>query len=406
MTGLEPTGALKGITILDLSRVLAGPYATQILGDHGATIIKVEPPAGDETREWGSAIDEEGAGKRTSSGYYRGANRNKVELALDVASPQGREIVLRLLASADVLVENFKTGTMARWGLDYETELKPRFPGLIYCRVTGFGTDGPLGGLPGYDAVIQTMSGLMSTNGSPETGPLRVGIPLVDMVTGMNAVIGIMMALAHRNATGHGQLVEACLWDTGISLLHPHAGNYFVDGRDPKLTGNAHPSIAPYELFETATRPMFLGVGNDRQFVKAVVVLGLPELNSDPRFATNPLRVENRAALRAVLADRFLQLDALAICEALLAEGIPAGPLNSVGEILVEPHTAHRQMVVQAGDYRGTGIPIKLSETPGNVRLPPPKFGEHNREILSAAGYSRAEIDKLIADGIVVERRK
>jgi formyl-CoA transferase len=402
----EPSGALKGITILDLSRVLAGPYATQILGDHGATIIKVEPPAGDETREWGSAIDEEGAGKRTSSGYYRGANRNKMELALDIASPKGREVVLRLMATADVVVENFKTGTMKRWGLDYETDLKPRFPGLIYCRVTGFGIDGPLGGLPGYDAVIQTMSGLMSTNGAPDTGPLRVGIPLVDMVTGMNAVIGIMMALHHRQTTGQGQLVEACLWDTGVSLLHPHAGNFFVDGQNPKLTGNAHPSISPYELFDTATRPLFLGVGNDRQFAKAVLVLGLPELRTDPRFLTNPERVANRPALRALLAERFAKLDALEICEALLAEGVPAGPLNTVDEILSDPHTKHRQMVVQSGDYRGTGIPIKLSETPGNVRLPPPRFGEHNRDILGAAGYSPAEIDGLIADKIVVERRK
>ncbi len=404
-TGLSPSGALAGITVLDLSRVLAGPYATQILGDHGATVIKVEPPAGDETREWGSAISEDGTGARTSSGYYRGANRNKVEIVLDLTKPEGRDVVWRLLAGADVVVENFKIGTMERWGFDYERDLKPRFPGLIYCRVTGFGADGPLGGLPGYDAVIQTMSGLMSTNGAAATGPLRVGIPVVDMVTGMNAVIGVMMALTHRAATGKGQFVEACLWDTGISLLHPHAGNYFVDGKPPNLTGNAHPSIAPYELFQTATRPLFLGVGNDRQFVKAMAVLGLDHVASDRRFLTNPARVANLVDLRAILVARFQSLDAHEICSALLAEGVPAGVLNGVGEALAEPHSKHRQMVVQAGDYRGTGIPIKLSDSPGSVRLAPPRFGEHSREILVSLGLSASEIDRLIAAGIVKETR-
>jgi formyl-CoA transferase len=398
-----PTGALKGITILDLSRVLAGPLATQILGDHGATVIKVEPPGGDETRQWGSAVDETGAGKRTGSGYYNGANRNKVELALDLTKPEARDIVRRLLASADIIIENFKPGTMAAWGLDYERDLKPLYPGLIYCRVTGFGLDGPLGGLPGYDAVVQTMSGLMSINGSPQSGPLRLAIPAVDMTTALHAVIGIMMALTHKLLTGKGQYVEACLYDTGISLLHPQAGNYFVDGKEPVLTGNEHPSIAPYQAFETQTRRVFLGVANDRQFVKAAAILGLPELAKDPRFTTNPLRVENRPALTEILEARFLQLDGIAICRDLLAEGVPAGTMNSVSEALGDPHTSHRNMVVNLGKYTGTGIPVKLSETPGNVRLPPPAFGAHNRDILQALGFSRPEIDDLIAARIVLE---
>lgn len=354
-------GALRGIRVLDLSRVLGGPYCTQTLGDHGADVIKVEPPMGDETREWGPPYDGDQADGMSS--YYVGINRNKRGIALDLRKPEAQAIVLRLLEDTDILVENFKAGTMERWDLGYEEVLKEKFPKLIYCRVTGFGMDGPLGGFPGYDAVVQAFGGLISVNGSEQSGGMRVGVPVVDMATATNATIGILLALQNRNLTGKGQLVESSLYDSAIALQHPHAATWLMSGQIPKLTGNSHPNVFPYALYETATRPMFLGVGNDRQFKIACEALGVPELVEDERFATNPARGANLEALDAILKPILEARDGDELAAELLNLGVPAGPANNVGEVLTHPHTAHRDMVLAADGYKGTGIAAKLADT-------------------------------------------
>lgn len=359
-------GALAGLRVIDVSRVLGGPYCGQILADHGADVLKVEPPQGDETRSWGPPFE------NGVASYYMGLNRNKRGMRLDLARPEGREHLLGLLADADVLLENFKTGTLEKWGLGHEV-LAQRFPRLVHCRVSGFGADGPLGGLPGYDAAIQAMSGLMSVNGEVGGEPLRVGLPVVDMVTGLNAVIGILMALQERQRSGLGQFVEAALYDCGLSLLHPHAANWFGDGRLPGRTGNAHPNIYPYDAFPTRSTPVFLAVGNDRQFLHLCQVLEQPGLAQDARFASAGQRSVNRAALRAELLPLLARHDGPALVECLMAEGVPSAPILDVPQALQHPHTAHRGMTVSLpGGYRGLGSPIKLSRTPASYRLPPP----------------------------------
>jgi crotonobetainyl-CoA:carnitine CoA-transferase CaiB-like acyl-CoA transferase len=303
--------------------------------------------------------------------YYMGLNRNKRVQHLDLASPEGRGRLLELLAQADVLIENFKTGTMERWGLDYET-LSEEFPRLIWCRVSGFGSDGPLGALPGYDAAIQAMSGLMSVNGEAGGGTLRLGLPVVDMVTGLNAVIGVLLALQERQRTGHGQLVEAALYDSGLSLLHPHAANWFMDGRVPERTGNAHPNIYPYDTLRTRTDPVFVAVGNDRQFAGLCACIGCPDLAKDPRFATAGDRSRHRDALKPLLEAALADYDGRELVDVLMAAGVPAAPVLSVDAALTHPHTLHRKMVVEMeGGYRGLGAPIKLSGTPASYRYPP-----------------------------------
>ncbi len=363
----DQVGALAGVRVIDLSRVLGGPFCTQILGDHGADVLKIEPPGGDETRGWGPPF------VNGAAPYFIGLNRNKKSMVLDVAAGAGRELLLRLLDDADVLVENFKIGTLERWGLGYDV-LSERFPGLIHCRITGFGADGPLGGLPGYDAVIQAMSGIMSVNGERDGGPLRVGLPVVDMVTGLNAALGILLALHDRAKTGKGQFVEAALYDSGLSLLHPHAANYFVSGKQPARTGNAHPNIAPYSLYATATCPIFVAVGNDRQFRKLCEMIAAPRIADDSRFATNALRVEHRDALQEELERALGGFDGAELAPRMIAAGVPCGPLLGVAEALAHPHAAHREMIVNIGEYRGVGSPIKLSRTPATYRRPPPGF--------------------------------
>lgn len=391
-------GALAGLKVVDLSRVLGGPFCTQMLGDHGAEIIKVEPPQGDETRGWGPPYNDKGL-----AAYFCGTNRNKRSIALDIRAGKGQEILFRLLEDADILVENFKTGSMEKWGLGYEEVLSKKFPRLIHCRVTGFGADGPFGGFPGYDAVIQAWAGLISINGAPDSGQLRLGIPLVDLGTGMNAVIGILMAVNERHRSGKGQLVEASLYDTGIQLQHPHAANYLMSGKAPKLTGNSHPNIAPYDLYPTKTTPVFLGVGNNGQFAKLCATLGEPELASDPRFADNSLRVANRDALNDALTRLFADKDGVAVATELMAAGVPAGAAMSVPEAMSHPHTRHREMVIEMDGYSGTGVAVKLSRTPGAPQLPPPLFGGAGRDILKELGYSDSEIDGLIANGVLFE---
>ena len=390
-------GALEGLKVVDLSRVLGGPYCGQMLADHGAEVIKIEPPQGDETRGWGPPFDKEGI-----SAYFAGINRNKRTMALDLSKPEGRDVLLRLLEDTDVLIDNFKTGTMEKWGIGYADTLSKRFPRLIHARVSGFGADGPLGGLPGYDAIVQASSGLVSVNGSPESDPVRIGVPVVDLATGMNACIGILMALYERNNSGKGQFIDATLYDSAIALHQPHAPNYFMAGLKPKLVGNSHGSLAPYANFPTKKGNIVIGAGNDGQFRKLCQMLGKPEMAHDPRFKTNKDRVAHRPELEAELRVLLKDRDADAFSQELMKGGVPSGAVLDVPEVMEHPHTKHRDMVWQKDGYRNVGNPIKLSRTPPAVRSKPKKFGLDTRAVLAERGYSEAEIDKLVTSGIAL----
>jgi crotonobetainyl-CoA:carnitine CoA-transferase CaiB-like acyl-CoA transferase len=386
--------ALDGLRVVDLSRVLAGPLCTQMLADHGADVLKVEPPAGDETRTFGPPFDADG-----NAAYFSAVNRGKRSIALDLSQPAGREVVERLLVDADVLVENFLPGTMERWGMGYAA-LAGRHPRLIYCSISGFGDDGPLGGLPGYDAVLQALCGVMSVNGSEDSGAMRLGIPIVDHVTGFVAVTGILMALHERARTGLGQRVDATLFDTGLSLLVPHGANWLQSGRAPRRLGSAHPNIAPYDKFRAGETEVFLGVANDGQFRRLCEVLGQPTLAADPRFASNASRVEHRDALREALEQALAAHDAEPLCRALMGAGVPAGVVHGVPEAMQQPHAAHRNMVVQDGAYRGIDTPIKLSRAVPVPARRPPRFAEHRDAILAEAACSPQRIVALQAAGV------
>ena len=386
MSGPQPS-ALDGLRVIDLSRVLGGPYCSQILADHGAEVIKIEPPAGDETRGWGPPFDDAG-----TAWYFDGVNRNKKSVVLDLATDEGRSHLRALLATADVMIENFKPGTLERWRLGYADVLARDFPRLIHCCITGFGTDGPLGGLPGYDVVIQAMTGIMSVNGEEGGGPLRVGIPAVDMVTGLNAANGILLALVERGISGRGQSVETTLYDCGISVMHPHLPNFFGNGRNPARTGNQHPNITPYASYATGDGLLVVAVGNNPQFRTLCSHLGVPQLADDPRFIDNARRNAHRAELRDALEGALAAYRAADVAVELMQVGVPCGPINDVAGVLDHPHTAHRQMVVELdGGYRGTASPIKLSRTPPSYRLSPPRLGEHTEEILSATPHRPVE---------------
>ena len=392
--------ALTGLKVIDCTRVLGGPFCTQTLADLGATVIKVEPPQGDEVRDWGPPF------KDGLSAYFAGVNRNKRSIALDLARAEGRAVLFRLLDGADVLIENFKSGTLEKWGMGYDEVLEARYPALIHCRITGFGADGPFGGLPGYDAVVQAWAGLISINGSEQSGAMRLGLPLVDLGTGLYAAIGILAALAERGRSGRGQFLDLTLYDCGVALMHPHAANYLMSGKPPKLTGNAHPNISPYDLYRTRGRSVFIAAGNDRQFRRLGEVLGRPALADDPRYAHNPDRVENRDALTAELQDLLAEHDGEAIATRLIEAGVPAGAALTVPDVVAHPHTDHRDMVVERDGYRGTGIPVKMSRTPGAVANKPPLFGADGRAVLAEAGYSAAEIDDLYTAGIALDERR
>jgi crotonobetainyl-CoA:carnitine CoA-transferase CaiB-like acyl-CoA transferase len=364
---VKNTGSLQGIIVIDLSRVLGGPYCTQILADHGADVLKIEPPQGDETRGWGPPFNGQG-----TASYFLGLNRNKRSMTLDLSDAAQREQLLSMLETADILVENFKPGSMEKWGIGFDT-LYAKFPRLIHCRVSGFGADGPLGGLPGYDAAIQAMSGLMSINGEKGGEPLRMGIPVVDIATGMSAALGILMALQERHTSGKGQFVESSLYDNGLALLHPHSANHLLDGRVPGRSGNAHPNIVPYDTFATGTEPIFLAVGNDGQFAKLVQTLGAPELSADPRFENNGLRNIHRVALKQLLEEKLSLFACQPLADQLIRAGVPCAPIQNIGQALAHPHTKHREMVVKIGEYTGIASPIKLSRTPANYRTEPPE---------------------------------
>ncbi|OZI36127.1 carnitine dehydratase [Bordetella genomosp. 1] len=385
-------GALAGLKIVDLSRVLAGPLCTQMLADNGADVIKIEPPSGDETRTLGPPFAASG-----DAAYFSAVNRGKRALALDLSRPEGRAVLLALLEEADVLVENFVPGTMARWGLDYEQTLAARFPRLVYCAISGFGADGPLGGLPGYDAILQAMCGLMSVNGEPACGPTRIGIPIVDHLTGYTAMTGILMALVERARSGRGQRVEATLFNTALSLLVPHAANWMESGAAPGLLGSAHPNIAPYDKFQCRDGPVFLGILNDRQFRRFCDYLGLAEALADERYAHNAGRLRHRDALRAIIEKALAGHERQPLCQALMGLGVPAGPVNSVPEAFAQPHAA--AMRVGEGGYRGVGLPNHLSRTPGAPGRAPPRFAEHTEQILQEAGFDPDRIAQLRESG-------
>jgi crotonobetainyl-CoA:carnitine CoA-transferase CaiB-like acyl-CoA transferase len=394
-------GALEGLKVIDLSRVLGGPYCGQMLADHGAEVIKVEPPQGDETRTWGPPFDKDGI-----SAYFAGINRNKRTIALDLSKPEGREVLLKLLADADVLIDNFKTGTMEKWGIGYADTLSRKFPRLVHARVSGFGEDGPLGGFPGYDAMVQASAGLVSVNGSPDSGPVRVGVPVVDLSTGMNACMGILMALYERNRSGKGQFIDATLYDSAIALHQPHAPNYFTAGQKPKLVGNSHGSLVPYSNFPTKGRNIAIAAGNDGQFRKLAQMLGKPELAQDPRFKTNKDRVAHRLELEAELRELLKDRDADSFSIELMQGGVPSGAVLEVPDVMEHPHTRHRGMVWEKDGYRNVGNPVKLSRTPASVRTKPKKFGSDTRAVLAEAGYSSVEIDELVASGIALTEIK
>ena len=399
--GLAKTaGALAGIKVIDLTRVLGGPYCTMILSDHGADVIKVEPPQGDEVRDWGPPFHDGDAS------YFIGVNRNKRSIALDLGKPEGKSVLLRLLQDADVLIENFKPGSMEKWGLGYEDVLSQRFPGLIHCRVSGFGGDGPLGGLPGYDAILQAMTGLMSINGDSSTGPMRMGTAIVDMGTGLYSAIGILMALHERGQSGLGQYLDMTLYDCGMAFLHPHAANYFLNDKRPSGTGNPHPNLVPYDKYPTRTCEIFIASGNNGQFRKLCELIGQPALAEDPRFASNGDRNVNRVALTLALAAAFADQNGEELALRLIRAGVPAGPVLPVDESTSAAHTTHREMVTELDWYKGIGTPIKFSRTKGGTRRPPPRFSEHRTEVLTQHGYTETEIDALHAAGVLHAKRK
>ncbi|BAD58230.1 CaiB/BaiF CoA transferase family protein [Nocardia farcinica] len=390
------TGVLGGVRVLDLSRVLAGPYTAQMLADQGAEVIKVEGPGGDETRGWGPPFVDEG----TSSAYYASLNHSKDNIGLDLSTDEGREILAHLLAGADIVIENFKAGTMARWGFDYETVLAEQHPRLIYCRITGFGVDGPMGGLPGYDAVLQSFGGLMSINGYPDGNPLRVGVPIVDIVTANLAVNGILLALLERERSGRGQLVDMALLDSAISILHPHAANWIASGRVPQRTGDFHPTVVPYQVFRAADGDFFVSAANNRQFRSLVTTLGMPELAEDPRFADNGRRYIHRVELVAILAERIAGWRRADLARRLEEAGVAAAPVNTVDEALQAEQTRHRGLFLETADYRGVGVPVKLSRSPHRMPRPAVPRGADTAAVLRAMGYRAERIEAMRAAGI------
>lgn len=377
--------ALDGIVVVDASRVLAGPFAGQMLGDHGAEVIKVESYDGDDTRGYGPPFI------NGDAPYFLGLNRNKKNLALDLSNPNGIAALFSMLESADVLIENFKASTWEKWGITDLTQLTERFPRLVHCRISGFGETGDLGGLPGYDAAVQAISGLMSVNGDPAVDSARIGIPLVDTSTGMNAAMGIMLALFERERSQKGQCVEVTLFDTAVGLLHPHTANVLNGGKSIR-TGNGHPNIVPYDLFPTKTTQLFIAIGNDRQFGTLCATLGDKDLATDSRYIRNKDRVINRVSLTQRLNELLSNFDGMKLFTDLMAVGVPCSPVLNVEDALALPHARHREMTVSLDDYRGVGIPIKLKRTPGSVRLPPARIGQHTDEVLQRFGIDPESI--------------
>ena len=380
---------LSGIKVLDLSRVLAGPWSTQILADFGADVVKVEAPGrGDDTRAWGSPIPALDPSQKVAgeSAYYLSTNRNKRSLAIDLADPRGADLIRKLAAEADIVVENFKVGGLKRYGLDYQT-LSAINPRLIYCSITGFGQDGPYADRPGYDFVAQAMGGMMSITGEADGPPIKTGVAVADLSTGLYATISILMALRHAEQTGQGQHIDCSLLDTQLAMLANQGSSYLVSGQSPSRMGNTHPTVVPYQVFDAADGPMVVAVGNDGQFKILCKVLGVPELATDPRFVTNVDRMAHRDGLIAILQDLIGQRQGGELIAALTDAGAPAGPVNSVKQALDDPFVEARQAVRHFTRQDGYQIPTiafpaKLSRTPAAYDRAPPRLGEHTDEVL------------------------
>jgi crotonobetainyl-CoA:carnitine CoA-transferase CaiB-like acyl-CoA transferase len=390
---------LADVTVLDLSRVLAGPYCTQLLADLGACVWKLEPPAGDETRRWGPPF----AGGE--SAYYLSVNRNKQGLAVDLKDQRGRELVARLAERADVLVENFKSGDIARYGLSYE-ELARRNPGLIYASITGYGQTGPRSGEPGYDAAIQAMSGLMAMTGEPGGGPVKVGVAWVDVLAGVHAAAGILAALHERQRTGLGKRLDLSLFDVALASMVNQAQSALLTGAAPERLGSGHPSIVPYQAFAASDGDLTLAVGNDGQFGRLCRVLGLEGLAADPRFATNEARVSNREELVALLTSAFALDSRDTWLARLRAAGVPAAPVNTLPEALADEQAVARGMVGELRHPTAGPLPSVLSpfgHSAAGGRRPPPLLGQHNLDVLTAElGLSEAEVLELERAGVLV----
>jgi crotonobetainyl-CoA:carnitine CoA-transferase CaiB-like acyl-CoA transferase len=378
--------SLTGLRVIDASRVLAGPYCGQMLGDLGAQVIKIESPQGDETRSFGASVSAGGAA------YFQALNRNKRGIVLDMGQPEAREVFWRLLEQADVLIENFKASTLRSWGIENPLKITERFPALVHCRITGFGDDGPLGEAPGYDAAIQAASGLMSVNGEAGGAPLRMGIPVVDLTTGMQAAIAVLAALQERTRSGRGQMCDVSLFDCALSVAHPHLPNYLWSGQEPVRSGNSHPNIAPYDAFTTSTCAIYIAVGNERQFATLWKELGKPDIANDPRFSNNINRIEHREALNQTLAEHLRDHDGYVLADRLQAAGVPAAAVASIADVACSPHAIHREMVIERENYQGSGFPIKMSRTPSTLRALPPLQGQHNHEIMQEAGFDLQQI--------------
>lgn len=395
------SAALADLLVVDLSRVLAGPYCTMMLADLGAQVLKIEVPGrGDDTRQWGPPF----AGGEAA--YYLSVNRGKKSVTLNLKSEAGREIVRELARRADVLVENFRVGTMEEWGLGYQ-DLQAINPGLIYCAITGYGQDGPYRDRPGYDFIIQAQGGIMSITGPVEGPPMKVGVAIVDITAGLYAIVAILAALHERQRSGQGQFIDIALLDSQVAWLANVGSNYLISGERPRRYGNAHANIVPYEPFPTRDGWIAIAVGNDRQWQQLCALAGWDDLASDPRFTTNPLRVENREILVPILQERFRQETSRVWEEKLLAAGIPCAPIQTIDQVFADPQVLARGMLVElphptAGTVRLAGSPLKLSRTPVQLTEPPPLLGQHTDEVLATyLGYSAEKIARLREEGVI-----
>jgi glutaryl-CoA transferase len=409
----QPLGPLAGVRVIDASTVLAGPYATMLLADLGADVVKVEPPEGDSTRGWGPPwVGHEGDRSRTAA-YYLAVNRNKRSLRLDLKQPAGADVLRRLLADADVFVENLRPDSLARLGFA-DGHLASINPRLIHLAISGYGPSGPLVGRPGYDFLLQAEAGLMSITGATDADggrPTKVGVAIADVATGMHAAIGILAALAGRERQGSpahdkGQRIDVSIFESTLAVLVNQAQNAFVDGVAPGRLGNAHPNIVPYETFETADGEIAIAVGSERQWPRFCRALGLPALADDPRFATNGARVENRGELIATLRERLAEQTSAEWLRALDAADIPAGPINDIPTAFASAQAVAREMAVEVdhpvlGRTTQVGLPFELSATPASIRSAPPLLGEHADDVLAEAGYGTDEIARLRADGVI-----
>ena len=398
-----PTGPLQGLKVFDLTRVLAGPTCAQMLADLGADVLKIEKPgSGDDTRGFAPPF----MPGTQESAYFVGANRNKRSVTLDIAKPEGQQIALRLIAQSDILVENFKVGALANYKLGYD-DLRARFPGLIYCSITGFGQTGPYAQRPGYDSLIQAMGGIMSLTGEPDGPPQKVGVPLADLFAGLYGCIGILAALRHKEATGEGQQVDIGMLDTHVAWLANQGMNYLATGRNPDRLGNAHPNIVPYQEFATQDGFVVLSIGNDPTFRRFCDNFGLPELAHDARFATNAARVRHRELVAETLAPVMRRHATAWWVERLEALKIACGPINQLADVFADPQVQARQAVREMRHGSGATVsvlanPVRLSRTPADYRLPPPTLGEHTDEVLrERLGLDAGRIAELRMAGVI-----